>query len=309
MARLIGVLLAITMAVAVPAQAQQSTYSQWNNPDPSAGDGKQAQAFIDKLNALVDRAEKARAADPTFLRDLRDLARGFDRPWHERVFDDEFLDGDYAKDPVWTVVSGKYWIERVWGLRSAIDPASNTNTANENTATSNEDKAAQIFGQILNQVLTRKKDGSGDTRSAEPKAAVIHAGAKVSNAFSMEADFSSWSKAGRLQFAVYQGNFRGAASPGYRLGYSPGGKLELLRVSRGGTSVVDRADAPYALEDKKVHRLVWSRHVDGRMTVTIDDKSVIDTTDRGFRDPFSGIALINVGGDYIIKKISMLGAP
>lgn len=56
MARLIGVLLAITMAVAVPTQSQQSTYSQWNNPDSSASDGKQTQAFIDKLNALVDQA-------------------------------------------------------------------------------------------------------------------------------------------------------------------------------------------------------------------------------------------------------------
>ena len=62
-----------------------------------------------------------------------------------------------------------------------------------------------------------------------------------------------------------------------------------------------------AIEDKQIHRLQWERYPDGRMTVAVDGKQVIDTVDRGFRDAFSGIALINTGGDYIIKGVTVAG--
>ena len=75
-------------ALALPAAAQQSRYSGgWGNPDrPAAGqpanpaDAKTAK-LLDELNGLVDEAERGRAADPRFLRDLRDLARRYAWPW------------------------------------------------------------------------------------------------------------------------------------------------------------------------------------------------------------------------------------
>ena len=60
---------------------------------------------------MVDDAEKARAADPQFLRDLRGLAQGSDRPWRIQLLNDDFGDGDFTRNPSWTVTAGKYWVD------------------------------------------------------------------------------------------------------------------------------------------------------------------------------------------------------
>ncbi|MDD9876127.1 MAG: hypothetical protein OXR84_01660 [Magnetovibrio sp.] len=283
MRRIAALGLAAALLGAAPLSAQQSTYSQWHNPD-AAAPNERLQEFIDKLNALVDKAEKARAADPNFLRDLRDLATGFDRPWRTRLFDDDFLDGDFTANPAWRVASGKYWIERGWGLRSAVDAGAQGGGGQSSQTQSSEQKAAKIFGQILSQVLTQGQGGeSGGTAGASGAgaAAAISTATPITNAFALETDFSSWQGAGRLVFSVYQGAFRGTGSSGYHVIYTPGGGIELQRTSSRGTSVIERAQAPTALEDKKIDRLAWERHPNGRMTVSVDGKQVLDANDRG----------------------------
>jgi hypothetical protein len=112
----------LILLTAGPAGAQQ-TYSTWSNPDGSAAASQsRMQELVDELNSLIDKAEQARAANPKFLRDLRDLARGYHRPWRKKVLDDSFIDGDFTANPTWTVASGKYWVEKGWGLRSAVEP-------------------------------------------------------------------------------------------------------------------------------------------------------------------------------------------
>jgi len=310
--RAIGAIALALLVTAAPASAQQSRYSQWNDPNaPSADD--RLQGFIDRLNKLIDEGEKARAADPNFLRDLRDLAGGYDRPWRRQLFSDAFIDGDYVRDPAWTVTSGKYWVERGWGLRSAVKPGAAA-AATESRPASNEEKAAQLFGAILNQALgggqgSQGSPGSQGAPAQEAAAAVIHAPSAITNAFALEMDISSWSAEGEFQVAVYQGSFQGTASSGYRLTYRPGGTLQIDRVSARGTSVVDRAAKAVPLEDKKIHRIQWQRYADGRMSVSVNGSEVLATADRGFRDAFSGLALINTGGDYIIKTVAVSGTP
>lgn len=64
--------------------------------------------FLKELKGLVGEAERMRAADPQFLRDLRRLARRYSWPWSKLVAADDFGDGDYVKNPRWTVVSGNF---------------------------------------------------------------------------------------------------------------------------------------------------------------------------------------------------------
>jgi len=313
MARFFGLFVLVFALALTPAAAQQSGYSQWNNPDANSGGGGKLQDFLDRLNSLVDKAEKARAADPNFLRDLRDLAGSFDRPWRVRLFDDDFMDNNYTDNPTWTVVSGKFWVERGWGLRSSLGGGGAAESTSQGSGKlSGEEKAAQIFGQILGQVLNKNRPGSQTTEPAQgsgtARNAVIISRTAISNAFALETEVSSWTKKGPVHITMYQGEFRGPQTPGYRLTYTPGGRFELLRVSRRGARTVEAATGPYPLEDKKIHRIAWQRHMDGRMTVSVDDKAVLETSDRGFRDPFSGIALINTGGDYIVKRVTIMGA-
>jgi hypothetical protein len=292
------------------ASAQQSGYSKWSDPSAPSADSR-LQGFVDKLNSLIDEAEKVRAADPNFLRDLRDLARGFNRPWRTNVFNDTFSDGDFNHNPAWTVTAGKYWVERSWGLRSAVKPGASATTNTEGTSQSatQEQQAAQIFGAILNQALGGKLGGNSQTSQTgqAPPAAIIHTPVAITNAFALELDLSSWAAEGQMQVAVYQGQFKDKDSAGYRLAYRPGGGFELLRLSSRGASVIERATTRHPIEDKKSHRLIWERHADGRMRISLDGGNILEATDRGFRDQFSGIALINNGGDYIIKSVSING--
>ena len=114
----------------------------------------------------------------------------------------------------------------------------------------------------------------------------------------------------RFEFGPYQG---ANASAGYRLAYRPGAtggtpSLELLRLSsRGGTSTIELYDKPLKLEDGKAHVIEWTRNRRGRMVVRVDGNEVMNVIDRGFRDPFDGVALVNSGGDYALRSITIDG--
>ena len=64
----------IASLLASPALAQ-SRYTSWSDPDAkktvSAPTNVNMDKLIDELNALVDEATKARAANPVFLQDLK----------------------------------------------------------------------------------------------------------------------------------------------------------------------------------------------------------------------------------------------
>ena len=81
--------------------AQNTRYSTWADPSGTTGGDDSLPAFIEKLNKLIDEAEKAKAADPVFLRDLRNLARGAVTPWNTVLLDDSFTDGNFTANPVW----------------------------------------------------------------------------------------------------------------------------------------------------------------------------------------------------------------
>ncbi|MCH7937353.1 MAG: hypothetical protein IH994_09750 [Proteobacteria bacterium] len=307
---------ALCVSILLPAFASEAAqhYRPWTDPNaPSGAASQRQQDFVDKLKGLIDEAEKARAADPGFLRDLRGLAREYDSPRRRVVLSDRFEDGDFTDNPTWTVTQGRYWVERGWGLRSAVKVGSAAQSAPEPERRKGRDVAAAIFGQILQQALDPEgKLGSGQTAGTTggaaggAPAAAIQTAVAVTNAFAVEIDFSSWSAEGRLEIGPYQGDPKGAErAQGYVLAYTPGGGLELLRVSARGSSVLDRRTGLVALEDKKTHRLLWTRNADGLMAVFIDGREVLKATDQSIRGPFEGFRMVNRGGDYILKRIAV----
>ncbi len=106
MLRLTVAAIGLCVLMAGAALAQSSRYGAFD-----AGQGD-TQELVEALRALINEADRGRAADPLFLRDLRDLADRFDNPWHARILFDDFRDGDYTRDPAWRVVSGSArWID------------------------------------------------------------------------------------------------------------------------------------------------------------------------------------------------------
>ena len=299
--------LAVSIMIPVFASEAGQHYRSWTGPDaPSQAGTQRQQDFVDKLKGLIDEAEKARAVDPQFLGDLRGLVREYDRPRRRVVLSDRFEDGDFTDNPAWTVTQGRYWVERGWGLRSAVKAGAAAQSAPQPEPRKGRDAAAAIFGRILQQAIDPEgKLGGGQTAGGAP-ATAIQIALALTNAFAVEIDLSSWSAEGRLEIGPYQGAPKGAErAQGYVLAYTPGGELELLRVSPRGSSIIDRHTGLVALEDKKTHRLLWTRNANGLMTVSIDGREVLKASDKAFRGPFDGLRIVNQGGDYIFKRIAV----
>lgn len=275
--------------------AAESRYSTWGNPDSintGASADAQLRSFRDHLNKLVDEAEKAKAADPLFLKDLRNLANGTPQTVQRSFLEDTFADGDYSANPTWQVLSGAYFIESGWGLRNRIITAG----PQTQSTTSGEDFAKVLLGQILQ----RAAGTQGQTATEN----VIVSRAAISNAFSIEVEMSSWITDNHFEIGVFQGE---DAKKGYRLLYVSGKGLQLLRVGASGTGVVATSDKAVTLEDKKYHIVAWKRGTDGAMRVSIDGSELIATNDRGFSDPFDGVRFSDRGGDVIVKRVSVKG--
>ena len=83
--------------------------------------------------------------------------------------------------------------------------------------------------------------------------------------------------------------------------------MELLRLTSRGTSILELADKTLNFEDGQSHVIEWTRDRGGRMVVRVDGAEVIVITDRSFRDPFDGIALVNGGGDYAVRSVAIAG--
>jgi hypothetical protein len=71
--------------------------------------------------------------------------------------------------------------------------------------------------------------------------------------------------------------------------------------------LVDSVPGALNLEDGNHHFIEWTRDRNGRMTVTVDGTKLIDVTDRGFRDPFDGITMVNFEGDFAVRAVEVNG--
>ena len=281
------------------ALAQGPGYGTWSPPEQK----DRTQEMVDELRQLIDRADRFRAADPTFLRDLRDLARHYDRPWRVRLLADDFADGDFTSNPAWTVSSGAFWIDWGSGLRSRVQAPPETSGESRRREEPG-DTAALIIGTLLER-MARERRGSTQ-QTAEPRAATISTQVQITNAFSIRLALSSREGRGELDLGPYGGANREA---GYRLSYSPTASpaLRLLRATGRGTSVIELYGDEMRLEDGNVHIFEWTRDGAGEMVVRVDGTEVIRTLDRGFASAFDGFVLSNRGGDYTLHEITIYG--
>jgi hypothetical protein len=248
----------------------------------------------------------ARAADPSFLRDLKDIARRYDTPWRVDLVNENFSDGDFTSNPTWQATSGRWWVEKNFGLRAAFEKS---NDANNSSQQSSDDIGKQLLGAILNQALggnQHRSSGRSSSTNRSSSRAAIHLERTITNAFSLQIEFTSWRKEGTFEIVTYQGAER---KIGYRLFYKGGQatSMELVRATRYGTNAIQSHRESLNLEDKRIHVLVWNRDRVGDMTVSIDGNKLMTVRDQSFSDPFNGLSLINNGGDYIISKVVLKG--
>ncbi|WP_158611819.1 SEL1-like repeat protein [Guyparkeria sp. SCN-R1] len=214
---------------------------------------------------------------------------------------DNFSDGDYRRNPAWTVLSGKFEVDQN-GLRSIVDTQQVTDRDSRGLSS---DRPEEIGLAVLGMILDQRSNDRQDEAPAAVEPAEIFVNAPVDNAFRMELDFASQQRPGSLAVGLFQGNR--PQGTGYRLIYSAGAQpgLSLIRLFSGNAEVVARHDGRLDLEDGQFHGIVWTRDRNGQMQVRVDGRNLLSVQDNSLRDPFQGFVMANHGGDYTLRRIRL----
>ncbi len=248
-------------------------------------DGQPTQALLDRLTAASPGVDTKGPA-PTSA----------NAPWQRLLLHDAFQDGDYTKNPIWSVSAGTFLVETGIGLRTAHEPRKPL------SETRREDLPKALLSAILAQAT--RPSGSVATTEA-PDYAEIHVDGGITNAFAIQLKLTLRQAAtGPLAFGPYQAGDR---LSGYRLVYTPNVArgFHLVRQTASGSSVIESVEAKFSLNQE--YAIQWTRDQRGEMTVSLDGKEVIRISDRSLADPFTGFTLVNRGGDYAVREISVYG--
>jgi hypothetical protein len=263
-----------------------------------------SQKILDDVRALAEKARREGAADRWVLQGMDDLVRKYSWPWRHSVVDEKFSDGNYTSNPVWEPVTGKFWVDRSLGLRSrAVATAA---------APANREKDKQKFKDALRDAvlaeMTGQRPGSTGAAPASTTVAEIYLRTKITNSFALDVSFSPHqppSDPGVIEFGVFEGTRR---DRGYVLAIVTGEEnyAELQRITAKGVAIVDREVLPEAPDTGDVQKISLRREANGAMTVTLNDKSLIQTQDNGIKSAFQSFGITNRVGDFAVRQVTIL---
>ena len=289
----VGLLLACVAVAPAGAADTAPRYKAWQGSQKPG----QTDTLIRNLTALIDEADRSKAADPRFIQDLRELLADYQsggqgggsaagdggRPM-VKLFNDDFQDGDFTRNPTWTVSAGAFDLDSNRGLHSSIGVA-----------------GKQSVGTMLGGLLKQQQQGTGQ----EATFASIYTPVKISNAFSMQVEIAS-RNTGRVDFGPYAG---AAGDTAYRVTYKPGsqGGLQLQRVTPQGTTMIGHWDGAIDTANKRRHTVKMTRDNRGAMQVWLDGQKVIDARDDAIRQPFDGFLLVNSNGEHWVRSVAIEG--
>lgn len=271
-------------------------------------------ALLEELRNLTQQSRERRAADRWLQRALDDLIAKYDYPWQRTLLFEDFADGDFNHNPTWQVTEGRFEVIRGQGLSSRLTPNSpanqGTHAGSNNPQVSPE---AAVAGLIAGALFGNKGQQPAAPEPAPAPSPVlsgphqIQLKAKVTNAFALTLAFRLDStQEGAFELALLQSE-RG--SYGYRLlvdSHRRGG-VELQRIRGGRGAIVESQPLPLAINDGRLHDLIWRQDRDGTVSVLLDDKRVFEVRDRAFRDPYPWLQLRHTAGDLSVRSVRIDG--
>lgn len=283
--------MAIAAAMAASPAMSQSNYNRWSDPDAdtkpvaakkSTNAKAELKALKDEIGALVDKAEKAKAADPQFLKDLR-AALGANKPyWNNRLVGDQFLDGEYSKNPRWTALFGRFGYDKKKGL--SMTPSGMAGGSGN---------ASSVLSAILGG------GGGGAAGNGNPSDnAGLTLDRSLPNAFALDVILYAGAVANaqdaNMRIGLTQGTNRRA---GYWITVVPGvaPSVSLHVISRSGVRRLAVARLDGAVRDGDQVRVQAQRRPDGRIRVSVNKKALIDVNDGTYKGAYD--SLVVAAGD------------
>ncbi|MDZ7667490.1 MAG: SEL1-like repeat protein [Desulfotignum sp.] len=250
--------------------------------------GQPSHALLEKLEDTVTRQ--------TEQRELPQASRG---PWTTVLLEDAFTDGDFSTNPRWTPVSGNFWVDSNYFLRSERTVP---NTTQSDQQDSTEKKIADIFGQVVKEMMNQQQGTQASDLSE------IYIQQKIDNAFAIEATMIMLSNqiGQSFEFRMYHDQYRNS---GYvvKFLHEKEQSMALIRFDQSGSSVIDMTRQGRIFRQNASQSLSWMRYADGEMKVMIGEEEILNTRDNMFK-AFDGISFINEGGDYAVDSIRVLGS-
>jgi hypothetical protein len=274
------------------AEDTSSKYQQWPGADNSSDD---VNKLVQDIQKLIDQAERDKAADPQFLDDLRGVLADYQNPWTTRLLYDDFSDGNYTANPTWTVSGGVFKVKKDGfniGLKSSVIPQG---------VTPQQQSTGNVVLDILNATNQKQQQPTSFQYCA------IYTPVKITNAFAARIEFTSADRFGRMDFGPYQG---ASGAVAYRIAYLPNqtnDSLRLIRITSKGAVAIATYKGGLNLEDGRRHVLEWTRDRNGVMNVVLDGQDMMRATDRTITSPFDGFLMINSGGTYWVRSVTLDG--
>ena len=275
--------------------------------DDPQGDSEREKGRLERLLAELDGIvadiTRDRTAQPSVLRELKGaLARA--RRIRSRVLLSEgFNAGDLPRHAEWQVLQGSFYVDSTRALFTTVPlpplfgmPA---------TAAEARKKSDLRLVFDLMETLSGDRSGGADPgdRAAAADRAIVHRRVAVPNHFNLRHVIRSDSDRGALAIGLYQGT---RIDSGYRLVHHADSLredgLQLLRMELRGFRVLAATRMP---EPGVAHAVNWRRESSGEMTVLIDGLERLRVRDTANWEPFSGVAIINSGGDHALDDLEI----
>ncbi len=260
-------------------------------------------SLLTELEQRIEKADERMVAHPKFLDELKALIKQYRAKLRVVFFSDDFSDGDYRYNPVWVVDSGSFQVNTSRRLSSEVvqeQPAA--------TQASRE-KSSPFSGIIRDFLSSPKEESKKEAPASVVKESRIHTLAQIGPAFEVDLTLVSKSSSGSMEIVLMGGN---PPIPQYRMVYHPAPSaerpIEIIRERDGRSYQIESANQYPSLDDGLPHRIQWSRDSQDRLRVAVDGKEVLSTYEGFYRNPFTGLALVNKGGTYEWGPILVLQA-